>query len=108
MPSTPLDPVKLIIVPSESATRLVARDRSGATLLRARLPSEPWHARALPRLLEGLGGFVPLHAALVVPAQAASFATRLYPGWFADAGGDSYALEIIGGGHHERHQWWGR
>jgi hypothetical protein len=108
MRSTTMDQVKLIILPSESATRLVARDRSGATLLRACLPSEPWHTRALPRLLDGLGSFVPLHAALVVPAEAPSFATRLYPGWFADAGGDSYDLEIIGSRRSELRKWWSR
>lgn len=108
MRSTAMDQVKLIIQPSERATRLVARDSSGVTLLRARLPPEPWHARALPRLLEGLGSFAPLHAALVVPAAAASFATRLYPGWFADAGGESYDLEIIGSRPSELREWWMR
>jgi len=108
MRSTMMDQLKLIILPSEKATRLVARDTKGATLLRARLPPEPWHTRALPRLLEGLGSFAPLHAALVVPARAPSFATRLYPGWFADAGGDGYELEIIGGRHRDHREWWGR
>lgn len=97
-----------MILPSASATRLVAMGRNGSTWLRARLPPEPWHTRAVPRLLEGLGSFVPLHAALVVPAEAPDFATRLYPGWFADVGGDSYALEVIGGGHRERFHWWAR
>ena len=101
-----MDTLKLIILPSESATRLLARGRDGSTWLRACLPPEPWHAQALPRLLEGLGSFVSLHAALVVAAEAPCLATRLYPGWFADAGGDRYNLEIIGGGCHERHAWW--
>jgi hypothetical protein len=98
--------LKLIILPSESVTRLVARDPSGMTLLTASLPSRPWHARALPRLLEGIGSFVSLHAALVVPAKAPSFALRLYPGWFADLGGDNYDLQIIGSSRRERREWW--
>jgi hypothetical protein len=103
-----MEAMKLMILPSKGATRFVARGTDRSTWLQARLPPEPWHTQALPRLLEGLGSFVSLHAALVVPAEAPSFATRLYPGWFADAGGDSYALEIIGGGHRERYQWWSR
>jgi hypothetical protein len=103
-----MDHMKLMILPSESATRLVARDPSGTILLRATLPPQPWHIRAVPRLLEGLGSFAPLHAALVVPAQAPSFATRLYPDWFIDFGGDSYDLQIIGSRRHERAEWWRR
>ena len=98
--------LKLIISPSEQGTRLLARDRNGTILLRASLPPQPWHTRAVPRLLEGLGSFVPLRAALVVPAEAASLATRLYPGWFGDAGGDNYELEVIGSSRRARREWW--
>lgn len=103
-----MDQLKLMILPSESVTLLVARSSNGESLLRARLPAEPWHARALPRLLEGLGGFAPLRAALVVPEKVPSFANRLYPGWFADYGGDGYGLEIIGSGRRDRREWWAR
>lgn len=103
-----MDRLKLLIVPSESVTRFVARTASGRTLLRASLPPEPWHARALPRLLEGLGSFAPLHAALVVPARAPSSATRLYPDWFADAGAETYDLQVIGSSRRELYAWWGR
>lgn len=100
--------LKLIILPSESETLLVAKNGNGESLLRARLPPQPWHARALPRLLEGLGGFAPLRAALVVPEKAPSFANRLYPGWFTDFGGDGYGLEIIGSRPRDRREWWTR
>jgi hypothetical protein len=101
-----MDQLKLMISPSESQTHLIARDRQGTTLLRAALPPSPWHACALPRLLEGLGSFVPLHAALVVAAKAPALATRLYPGWLTDMGGENYEFQIIGGGPRERHEWW--
>lgn len=103
-----MDRVKLLIVPSEKVTRLIARSVSGMTLLRAHLPPEPWRARALPQLLEGLGGFAALHAALVVPAKAPLSATRLYPDWFADGGTEAYDLQVIGSGRREVHAWWGR
>lgn len=98
--------LKLMISPSESLTRLVARDQSGTTLLKAILPPRPWHALALPRLLEGLGSFVPLRVALVVPAKAPVSATRLYPGWLTDMGGENYALQVIGSTRLERREWW--
>lgn len=98
--------LKLMISPSESLTQLVARDPSGMTLLKATLPPRPWHMMALPRLLEGLGSFVPLRVALVVPAEAPASATRLYPGWFADMGGENYDLRVIGSSPRERRDWW--
>jgi hypothetical protein len=100
--------LKMIIVPSSTATFLWARDSRNATRLQARLPPEPWHARALPELLEALGHFVPLRAALVVPAREPSSATKLYPAWFADLGGDNYDLQVIGSTRRERREWWGR
>ena len=100
--------LKMIIVPSQTETRLWARDASRATRLRATLPPEPEHALALPRLLEALASFLPVRAALVVPARVPSSATRLYPGWFADAGGAGYDLQIIDGARRERREWWGR
>lgn len=98
--------LKLMILPSESGTLLVAKDQSRRMLLKARLPPKPWHALALPRLLEGLGSFVSLRAALVVPDKAPAFATRLYPGWLTDLGGHHYGLQVIGSGYHERRDWW--
>lgn len=100
--------LKMIIVPSQTGTLLWACDATQTTKLRAKLPSEPWHTQALPRLLEAIGSFAPLRAALVVPAREPSSATRLYPGWFADAGGDSYDLQVIGSTRRERREWWGR
>jgi hypothetical protein len=65
-------------------------------ILTARLPM-PWHACAVPRLLEALGLWhpLPIRAALVVDARSSTFATRLYPGWFPDFGTDAYALEVV-------------
>lgn len=106
--STNMRELRMIIVPSETGTRMWARDASHATKLRATLPLEPAHAHALPRLLEAIGSFLPVHAALVVPARVPSSATRLYPGWFADAGGAGYDLQIIGSARRELREWWGR
>jgi hypothetical protein len=106
--STTMEQLRLLILPTRSATRLIARSPSGATLLKASLPSEPWHSQALPRLLEGLGSFAPLRAALVVPAREPSFATSLYPGWFIDVGGANYDLDVIGTRRRDRLEWWGR
>lgn len=100
--------LKMIIVPSETETRLWARDATRATRLRATLPSQPEHTHALPRLLMALGSFLPVRAALVVPARAPSSATRLYPAWFTDVGGDGYDLQIIGSARRELREWWGR
>jgi len=100
--------LKMIIVPSETETRVWARDASRTLKLRATLPAEPEHTHALPRLLEGIGSFLPVRAALVVPARVPSSATKLYPGWFSDAGGDGYELQIIRSARREHHEWWGR
>src|SRR4051812_30790741 len=95
--STMMRELKMIIVPSETETRVWARDASRTITMRATLPTDPAHTHALPRLLMGIGSFLPVRAALVVPARVPSSATRLYPGWFSDVGGDGYELQIIGG-----------
>jgi hypothetical protein len=100
--------LKMIIVPSETETRVWARNASRTITLRATLPPDPEHTHALPRFLVGIGSFLPVRAALVVPARVPSSATRLYPDWFHDAGGDGYELQIIGSARRERHEWWGR
>jgi hypothetical protein len=48
----------------------------------------------VPRLLEALGCFLPVRAALVVTGPRCTYATRLYPSWFGDFGGAHYQLEI--------------
>jgi hypothetical protein len=68
----------------------------------------PPNSGALPLLLEALGTFVPLHAALVVADEAPSLAMRLYPGWFADFGGERYDLQVIRGERGDLRRWWGR
>jgi hypothetical protein len=101
--------LKLIIDPSETETRLLARDaETSAICLRATLPTRALHPLALPSLLVGLASFLPIHAALVVPARAHSCATKLYPSWFSDVGGRGYELQIIGETRRERAAWWRR
>ena len=101
--------LKMIIVPTESETRLLGRNaENSGSWLRATLPTEVSDPRAVPRLLTSLAGFLPVHAALVVPARTPSCATRLYPDWFCDVGGDGYELQVIGGTRRERREWWGR
>jgi hypothetical protein len=48
----------------------------------------------VPWLLEALGCFLPVRAALVVTGPRCTYATRLYPSWFGDFGGPHYQLEI--------------
>ena len=103
-----MNELKMMIVPSPTETRLFARDAEATMTVRATLPTTPQHTHALPRLLIGLGSFVRVRAALVVPSRAPLSATRLYPGWFSDAGGDGYELQIIGGTRREHREWWGR
>lgn len=103
-----MNELKMMISPSPTETKVWARDAEGAMVVRAILPTTPQHTHALPRLLMGLGSFVPVRAALVVPARAPLSATKLYPGWFTDAGGDGYELQIIGSTRREHREWWGR
>jgi hypothetical protein len=98
--------LRMIIVPSKRSTRIWARDGRGRTALKATLPPEPWDPWAMPKLLEAIGAFVPVRAALVVPETSPSCATRLFPNWFADFGGDGYELQVIGGTSEARHRWW--
>ena len=103
-----MERVRLLISPSEETTRLLAKSATGATMLKARLPTPASHAEALPLLLEALGSFVPLHVALVVPAKAPSLAAKLYPAWFTDFGGTGYDLQAIRSGRRDLRRWWGR
>jgi hypothetical protein len=88
--------LRVVIVPSSRVATVVARARS-RVVLTARLPPIPWDRRAVPMLLEALGAWhsLPVHAALVVGERASSSVTSLYPSWFADFGGDGYALEVV-------------
>jgi hypothetical protein len=102
-----MDRARLLILPTPHTTQLIARSVTGATLLRAQFPAPALHSEALPILLRALGNFVPLRVALVVPNQAPSLATRLYPRWFTDFGDDRYDLQTIGSGRTELRRWWG-
>jgi hypothetical protein len=98
--------LRVLILPTPAGATIRATDGC-SSLLRATLPM-PWHAQALPALLEALGRFhpLPVRAALVVDASAASFATSLYPGWFPDFGGGLYELEVVS--HRGRRERGGR
>jgi hypothetical protein len=85
--------LRMVIVPSQTRTKVWGSDERG-TSLRASLPGEPLAPEALPMLLDALGRFVPVRAALVVDVRDPSFATRLYPDWWIDDGGDHYRLEL--------------
>ena len=65
-------------------------------LLRAELPREPSHPRALQWLLEALSLWQgsPVHAVLVAEESSDSYVSRLYPAWFTDFGGVLYTLEF--------------
>ena len=92
-----MDEWRMVIVPSRTETRVWGRDRTRRVTLRAKLPAQPRHPQALPWLLEALGSFVPVRAAIVVPERGATCATRLYPDWFGDFGGERYTLEVADG-----------
>jgi hypothetical protein len=64
----------------------------------------PWHAQAVPKLLDALGLWhpLPIRAALVVDAESGIYATRLYPSWFPDFGGGLYELEVVDHRRRER------
>jgi hypothetical protein len=85
----------VLIIPTRHRVAIGATDGE-RVMLRATLPM-PWHAQALPALLEALGRFhpLPVRAALVVDAARPSCATRLYPDWFPDFGGGLYELEVV-------------
>lgn len=100
--------LKMVILPSETETYLWGRNADRTIRVRATLPPEPKDMDALPHLLEALGGFLPIRAALVVPERAPLSAMKLYPGWFTDVGGVRYDLQILGGTRRESREWWGR
>jgi hypothetical protein len=87
--------IRAIIVPSQTETRIWGRNASRTTTFRATLPSKPLHPEAWTRLLEALGSFAPVRAALVASGRSPSSATSLSPGWWYDVGGGSYELTLI-------------
>ncbi len=90
-----MNELRIVIVPSRAATRVRGTDSRGSRVW-ASLPAAPSSPEALPMLLDALGRFVPVRAALVVDAREPSFATILYPDWWIDEGGDHYRLELAG------------
>ncbi len=94
--------LRVLVIPTRTGAMLRATE--GASLvMRAKLPM-PWHAQAVPKLLDALGLWhpLPIRAALVVDAESGIYATRLYPDWFPDFGGGLYELEVVDHRRRER------
>jgi hypothetical protein len=96
------------IHPHAEGTPILAMAGAEATLLKARLATEPRHPRALATLLEGLALWqgVPVQAALVVGApEAASYDTRRFHDSFADSGPTPlYSVEYVPDLRRRRHR----
>jgi hypothetical protein len=86
--------LKMVIVPSETETRVWGRDATRRVKVHATLPPKPSHPLAVPWLLEALGCFIPVRAALVVTGPRCTYASKLYPDWFGDFGGPHYELSV--------------
>ena len=89
---------KIVIAPGAMCTRIEARSVSAPRrrLLRAELPPEPSHPRAVQWLIESLALWQgsPVRAVLVAQDGCHSYVSRLYPAWFTDFGGALYTLEF--------------
>jgi hypothetical protein len=101
--STPMKEMKMVIVPSGTTTRIWGRNPSRTTSFRGSLPSRPINPEAWTRLLEALGSFAPVRAALVAPGRVPSCDTSLCPGWWYDVRGGNYELTLI----DDRRDWLG-
>jgi hypothetical protein len=89
---------KIVIAPGTTCTRIEARSASAPRrrLLRAELPPEPSHPRAVQWLIESLALWQgsPVRAVLVAQDGCHGYVSRLYPAWFTDFGGALYTLEF--------------
>lgn len=87
--------LRVLVIPTPTGATLRATEGC-RSVLRAKLPM-PWHAQAVPKLLDALGLWhpLPIRAALVVGEESGIYATRLYPGWFPDFGAGLYELEVV-------------
>jgi hypothetical protein len=88
----------IVIEPMALCTRVRVwqRSMSKRPLLRAELPAEPAHPRAVQWLIEALALWQgePIRAVLAADTSSATYVTRLYPAWFTDFGGALYTLEF--------------
>jgi len=91
-----IEELSVVIIPTPITARIMAFE-GHRLILSARLPSIPWHRRAVPTFLRALGYWhpLPVRGVLVVDESGNSSATNLYPDWFQDFGGRGYALEIV-------------
>ena len=90
----------IVIEPRAFSTRVrVWHASSKKPVLRAQLPAEPDHPRAVQWLIEAIALWQgqPVHAVLAADTSSASYVTRLYPAWFTDFGGALYTLEFRDG-----------
>lgn len=91
------------ILPDAWSTRILVTDH-GQDLLKARLPTQPRHTRALTTLLEGLALWTatPVHAVLVAAGPLGAFrAEALYEGLLPDSS-SNVELDIVDPRDHKR------
>jgi hypothetical protein len=85
------------ISPGPHTTRVIAMAGAGETILKARLPRDPSHPRALPTLLEAVAMWhgTKVHAALCAAERDGVSDSSLYRAAFTDFGGPLYTLDWI-------------
>ena len=82
------------IAPERRATRVIAMEGPGETIMKARLLTSPAHPRALPTLLEAIAMWqgAPVRAALCADKQLGLYDSKLYREAFSDDGGALYSV----------------
>lgn len=88
------------IAPSATATRVIAMQGAGETIVKARFFREPRHPRALPTLLEAVALWqgTPVRAVLTVDAERMGCDSPLYRAAFPDVETTSlYSLDWVPG-----------
>jgi hypothetical protein len=98
----------ILIEPMALSTRVRVWQRSASKrpVMRAELPAEPAHPRAVQWLIEALALWQgePVHAVLAADTSSTTYVTRLYPAWFTDFGNALYTLEFRDGGYRHAHR----
>jgi hypothetical protein len=87
----------MAISPGATATRVIAMAGPSETILKARLPLEPQHPRALATLLEAIALWQgqKVRAALFAKDQDGVSDSSLFRAAFADVGGPLYSLDWL-------------
>jgi hypothetical protein len=92
------------IAPGAMATRVLAMDGPGETILKAQLARDPRHPRALATLLEAIALWQgqPVRAALCADARGISCDSNICREAFLDDGGALYSVVWVPAGAHRR------